>query len=100
MPEQKRLALTLNIELTIPRTGIDFNNMISAFDQISELGVVPLFEAALEAIEREAGEYLIREDPGRFVWHGYTSKKSKRWALCANNTETKSECQREGGLRS
>jgi hypothetical protein len=79
MPEQKRLALTLEIELTIPRTGIDFNNMISAFDQISELGVVPLFEAALEAIEQEAGEYLIREDPGRFVWHGYTSKKSKQW---------------------
>jgi len=79
MPEQKRLALTLEIELTIPRTGIDFNNMISAFDQLSELGIVPLFEAALEAIEREAGEYLIREDPGRFVWHGYASKRPKRW---------------------
>ena len=81
MPEQKRLALTLKVELTIPRTGIDFNNMISAFQQLSELGVVPLFEAALEAIEREAGEYLIREDPGRFTWHGYASIKPKRWVM-------------------
>jgi hypothetical protein len=79
MSEQKRLALTLKVELTVPRTGIDFKNMISAFQQLSELGVVPLFEAALEAIEQEAGEYLKREDPGRFSWHGYESKKPKSW---------------------
>ncbi|MCK4538860.1 MAG: hypothetical protein KAV42_08715 [Candidatus Krumholzibacteria bacterium] len=60
MSEQKRLALTLKVELTIPRTGIDFNNMISAFQQLSKLGVVPLFEAALDAIEREAGTHSTR----------------------------------------
>lgn len=79
MSEQKRLALTLTVEMTVPLRGVDFNNMISAFQGLAQQGVAPLFEAALQAIEQEAGEFLMAEEPGRFAWHGCESKKPKRW---------------------
>lgn len=81
MDGQRRLVITLAVEITIPADGPDFNSLIAAFQQFGDLTQVRLFECFLAAFEQEIGERLIREHPGRFAWKGRAAARPKRWVL-------------------
>lgn len=80
MDGQRRLVITLAVEVTIPAEGLDFNSLVAAFREFGSLSTGRLFAVTLEELEQMLGERMRDEHPDRFVWNGHHGKP-KRWIL-------------------
>ena len=80
MDGQRRLVITLVVEVTVPPQGLDFNSLVAAFRQFGDVSTTRLFEVTLGALEEEIGRRIQTESPGRFVWNGFQGQ-SKHWHL-------------------
>jgi len=80
LDKQRRLVITLAVEVTVPPQGLDFNSLVAAFHRFGDLSTARLFEVTLDALEEDLGGRLRAEDPARYVWDGFHGK-SKKWIL-------------------
>jgi hypothetical protein len=80
MDGQRRLVITLAVEVTVPPEGLDFNSLVGAFQRFGDLSTARCFGITLQALEAELGGRLQAEDPGRYVWDGF-AERAKQWIL-------------------
>jgi len=80
MDGQRRLVITLAVEVTVPPQGLDFNALVAAFRQFGDLSTSRLFETTLDALEAKIGQRLQAQSPGRYAWNGFQGQ-TKRWSL-------------------
>ena len=80
MDGQRRLVITLAVEVTVPPQGLDFNSLVAAFERFGDLSTTRLFEVTLDALEEELGRRLQSEGPDRYVWNGFHGQP-KQWIL-------------------
>jgi hypothetical protein len=80
MDGQRRLVITLAVEVNVPPSGLEFNSIVSAFERFGQISTAQLFSTTLVALEEELGRRLQSAHPGRFVWNGYHGT-GKRWIL-------------------
>jgi hypothetical protein len=81
MDGQRRLVITLAVEVNVPPSGLEFNSLVAAFHRFGEVSTARLFEVTLEALEKRLGERMMAEQPGRFVWNGFQGSQAKSWIL-------------------
>ena len=80
MDGQRRLVITLAVEVTVPSEGLDFNSLVAVFHRFGDLSTARLFEVTLGALEQELGQRLQAEEPDRYVWNGFHGRP-KEWTL-------------------
>ena len=80
MDGQRRLVITLAVEVTVPPQGLDFNGLVAAFERFGKLSTTRLFEVTLAGLEEELARRMQAGAPGRFVWNGFQGRP-KHWIL-------------------